>query len=62
MAGNYILLGVLIRSFGQGYCRLSPKTYVVLFLSGDLLSLIIQGAGGGMAAGASTLEDANTGG
>lgn len=62
MAGNYVLLGVLIRSFGQGFCRLAPATYVKIFLSGDLLSLIIQAVGGGMAASATTFENANTGG
>jgi hypothetical protein len=62
MMGAYILLGVLITSFGQQYCRLAPKTYVAIFLTGDLLSLIIQGVGGGIAASASTVEDANTGG
>jgi hypothetical protein len=62
MAANYVLLGVLIRNLGQQYSKLDPKTYVWIFCSGDLLSLIIQGAGGGIAASANTLSGANTGG
>lgn len=62
MAGNYVLLGVVINNLGQQYSKLAPRTYVWLFLSGDVISLCIQGGGGGVAASALTLADANTGG
>lgn len=56
------MLGNLIRSFGPQYCRFNPQTYKGVFVTGDILSLVIQAAGGGIAAGADTLEGSNNGG
>ncbi|BGP15217.1 hypothetical protein JCM10213v2_003176 [Rhodosporidiobolus nylandii] len=49
-AAVYGLLGVVVRSIGPKYSLLKPKFYLWLFCSLDLISLIIQGIGGGMAA------------
>ncbi|KAJ7511374.1 RTA1 like protein-domain-containing protein [Mycena galericulata] len=51
-AANFIILGHIITRLGPVYSRLSPKLYTTLFLCCDIVSLIVQGIGGGMAAGA----------
>ena len=48
-AGIYILLGKLIQLYGRACSRLSPKLYLWIFCTCDVVSLIIQAAGGGMA-------------
>ncbi|KAJ6470947.1 RTA1-domain-containing protein [Mycena sanguinolenta] len=49
-AANFIILGHIINLSSPGYSRVSPKLYTILFLCGDLISLVIQAIGGGMAA------------
>ncbi|KAJ7584401.1 RTA1 like protein [Mycena floridula] len=56
VAGNFIILGEIIRRLGPMYSRISPRWYTVLFCSFDLISLIVQGTGGGIAA---TAEEQN---
>ncbi|KAJ7122212.1 RTA1 like protein-domain-containing protein [Mycena epipterygia] len=51
-AANFIILGHIITRLGPVYSRLSPKLYTTLFLCCDVISLVVQGIGGGMAAGA----------
>ncbi|KAF9238967.1 RTA1-domain-containing protein [Melanogaster broomeanus] len=54
IAVNFIILEFIIKTLGARYSRLSPRMYMVLFLTSDVISLSIQGAGGaiaGMAAG-----------
>ncbi|KAJ7111645.1 RTA1 like protein-domain-containing protein [Mycena crocata] len=51
-AANFIILGHIITRLGPIYSRLSPKLYTTLFLCCDIISLVVQGIGGGMAAGA----------
>jgi hypothetical protein len=41
-AGWYITLGYLIRYLGPQYCRFNPTFYSVIFVLGDLASLIVQ--------------------
>lgn len=43
------------------YSKIKPLTYTIFFICGDLASLTIQGIGGGLASGATTLEAANNG-
>ncbi|KAL7008821.1 Envelope glycoprotein [Cystobasidiomycetes sp. EMM_F5] len=57
----YITLGKLMAVLGPQYSRFYPRTYGIIFVCGDLLSLIVQAFGGATAAGAATLEDANKG-
>ncbi|KAJ5234681.1 RTA1-domain-containing protein [Penicillium citrinum] len=52
-AGIYILLGRLIKIFGPESSVLSPKLYLWIFCTCDVVSLVIQAAGGGMASSAS---------
>jgi hypothetical protein len=60
-AGLYLILGEIIRLLGQRYCKLEPRTYVWIFCVGDFLSLLIQAAGGGIAATAATVDMADLG-
>ncbi|KAJ7245614.1 RTA1 like protein-domain-containing protein [Mycena haematopus] len=49
-AANFIILGRIINLLSPGYSRMSPKLYMILFLCCDVISLVIQAIGGGMAA------------
>jgi len=53
-AALYTILGIIISLLGEQYSRLKPKTYLKIFISADALSLLIQSAGGAMAATANT--------
>jgi len=50
LAANFVIFGVLIHRLGAQYSRLSPRSYTIFFLSCDVISLVVQGVGGGMAA------------
>ncbi|KAK9364761.1 RTA1 like protein-domain-containing protein [Lipomyces kononenkoae] len=52
MAGIYYLLGQITVIWGTKYSRFGPWTYTKTFVTLDLLSIIIQGIGGGAASGA----------
>ncbi|PBK87225.1 RTA1 like protein [Armillaria gallica] len=62
VAGNFIILGGIISLLGPAYSRLSPKYYSWIFVSCDIVSLIVQGAGGGIAASADDHDGATLGG
>lgn len=49
-AGIYLCLGRVIVAIGSENSRLKPKMYTYVFVGCDVLSLILQGVGGGMAA------------
>lgn len=54
----YVLLGHFIVHLGPGSSILTAKWYAIIFLVSDLVSLVLQAAGGGMASIASgNLED-----
>lgn len=55
-AGNYILLGRIIPVLGTKYSFIHPLSYTIVFVLGDLISLVIQAIGGGQASAAETLE------
>ncbi|KAK0492326.1 RTA1 like protein-domain-containing protein [Armillaria luteobubalina] len=57
VAANFIILGAIIRILGPAYSRLSPRAYSIIFVSCDILSLVIQGGGGGIASSASDRND-----
>lgn len=62
-AGIYLTLKHIVITFGDGWSRLRPAWYTYIFIAGDLFSLVLQGAGGGIAATAdngSTLQDVGT--
>ncbi|CDR43747.1 CYFA0S12e03884g1_1 [Cyberlindnera fabianii] len=52
MAGVYFLLAKLIMIYGEKYAVMKPMRYTQVFLFCDLVSLLLQCGGGGMAAGA----------
>ncbi|KAF8496771.1 RTA1-domain-containing protein [Russula emetica] len=51
VAANFILLGRLIQRLGPQYSRLTPRRYTIIFVSCDMISLNVQGVGGGIASG-----------
>jgi hypothetical protein len=51
-AGIYLTLKHVVISFGQEWSRLRPAWYTYIFIAGDIISLTLQGAGGGAAASA----------
>ena len=59
-ASIYLCLGRIIIVYGQNLSRFRPRTYAILFMSCDLLSLILQAAGGALASigdAGSSLQD-----
>lgn len=48
-AGLYIILGALINRLGRHSSILGPKMYAVIFLSCDIVALVVQAVGGAMA-------------
>jgi len=56
-AGIYLCLSRIVILFGSGLSRLNARTYTILFCTSDLISLILQGAGGALASVGETTED-----
>ncbi|KAF9461865.1 RTA1 like protein-domain-containing protein [Collybia nuda] len=50
VAANFIIFSRLVNRLGTEYSRLPPRWYTVVFFSCDIISLLVQGAGGGLAA------------
>ncbi|PVG04551.1 RTA1 like protein [Serendipita vermifera] len=62
-AANFTILGFIIRRLGAHYSRLSPRWYLIIFITLDLASLIVQAIGGARASSAAQRnEDAEVGG
>ncbi|KAG7451364.1 RTA1-like protein [Guyanagaster necrorhizus] len=59
VAASFLILGAIIHILGPAYSRLSPIAYSIIFVSCDILSLVIQGAGGSIASSASNNNDLN---
>ena len=59
-AGIYVILGRLIAHVGPHSSPIAPKTYLWIFCSCDVLSLVVQAVGGGMASVASGEANGNT--
>ena len=49
-AGIYLTLKHIVIQFGPEWSRLKPNWYTYLFIAADLLSLVMQSAGGALAA------------
>ncbi|RXW21356.1 hypothetical protein EST38_g4506 [Candolleomyces aberdarensis] len=47
---TFVIFGEIIRRLGSIYSRLSPVRYTILFCTFDVISLVVQGVGGGLAA------------
>jgi RTA1 like protein len=52
-AAIYLMLKHIVRRFGRRWSRLRPKYYTWGYITADILALILQAAGGGLAATAS---------
>ncbi|KXG48802.1 RTA-like protein [Penicillium griseofulvum] len=50
-AGIYVLLGRFIQLLGPDSSIISPKLYLWIFCTCDVISLVVQAVGGGMASG-----------
>ena len=48
-AGIYYILGQLIKQFGRQYSPLSARNYLIIFITFDILSIVIQAIGGALA-------------
>ena len=59
-AAIYLTLKHLTLCFGPEYSRIKPRNYTWIFIGCDILSLILQGAGGGLAATSSTKPSIET--
>ncbi|KAF5554657.1 RSB1 [Fusarium mexicanum] len=59
-AGVYIILGRLIQVFGRDCSILRPSLYLWIFCTCDVISLVIQAIGGGLASAAVNKVDGNT--
>ncbi|EKM61073.1 uncharacterized protein PHACADRAFT_247431 [Phanerochaete carnosa HHB-10118-sp] len=61
LAAIFIIFTRMAETLGVRYSRLTPKWYSVIFLTCDIIALVIQGLGGGIAADAKTLSATNLG-
>ncbi|KAL9124220.1 MAG: hypothetical protein Q9217_006427 [Psora testacea] len=62
-AGVYLTLKHIVLEIGSDFSRLPPRYYTWIFILCDIFSLVLQGAGGGIAATADTdpsLQDTGT--
>ncbi|KAL4873467.1 hypothetical protein BDV12DRAFT_208480 [Aspergillus spectabilis] len=59
-AGVYILLGRFIQILGRESSVLSPRVYLWIFVTCDIVSLVIQAVGGAMASIEADKEDGDT--
>jgi len=53
-AAIYLTLARIIRHYGAHNSLISPKTYTFIFLTADVVSLVLQSVGGGVANTAAT--------
>ncbi|KAJ6470863.1 RTA1 like protein-domain-containing protein [Mycena sanguinolenta] len=61
LAASFMIMSRLVGRLGTSYSLLTPKWFTILFLPCDLIALVVQGVGGGMASSANTLAGANKG-
>ncbi|KAJ7323665.1 RTA1-like protein [Mycena albidolilacea] len=61
LAATFMIISRIVEWLGASYSRLTPKWYTILFLPCDIIALVVQGVGGGMASTATDLDGANVG-
>ncbi|KAI0692283.1 RTA1 like protein-domain-containing protein [Cytidiella melzeri] len=61
LAANFIIFARLSSMLGAQYSRLSPRWYSRIFLTCDIIALVIQAAGGGIASSADSVSTQNVG-
>ncbi|OQE19860.1 hypothetical protein PENSTE_c014G08434 [Penicillium steckii] len=59
-AGIYVILGRFIQVLGRESSILKPSLYLWIFCTCDVISLVIQAIGGGLASGEASKIDGNT--
>ncbi|KAJ5504542.1 hypothetical protein N7463_007416 [Penicillium fimorum] len=59
-AGIYILLGRFIQILGHNSSFFTPKQYLWIFCTCDIISLVVQAVGGGLASSESGVSGGNT--
>ncbi|EXL90499.1 RTA1 like protein-domain-containing protein [Fusarium oxysporum II5] len=57
----YLSLGRVVKAYGRQFSLMSPRTYAVIFICSDVVSLILQAMGGGLAATGKTQKKVDTG-
>jgi hypothetical protein len=60
-AAIYLCLGRIIVVYGQHISRLKPRSYTIIFMTCDGISLILQSAGGAITSMADTQKDKDLG-
>ncbi|KAJ7065720.1 RTA1 like protein-domain-containing protein [Mycena amicta] len=61
LAASFIIFSRIVQQLGVSYSLLPVRLYAWIFVSCDVVALVIQGLGGGLASAADTLEGANRG-
>ncbi|KAF7292585.1 hypothetical protein MIND_01156000 [Mycena indigotica] len=61
LAASFIIFSRVIRQLGPGYSLLPARWYAWIFVTCDIVALLVQGVGGGIASAAATLDGANQG-
>lgn len=60
-ASIYLCLARIVTVYGADLSRLRPRTYTIVFIACDFLSLVLQSVGGALAATSETDADGDTG-
>lgn len=60
-AAIYLSLSRLVIIHGEHLARFAPRTYTITFICCDIISLILQAAGGAMAASGGDMDSKQTG-
>ncbi|KAH8827353.1 RTA1-like protein [Flagelloscypha sp. PMI_526] len=60
LAINFIIFGRVVNIFGQQYCLLPSRWISILFISADIIALVVQGVGGGLASSTKPTVGGNT--
>lgn len=60
-ASIYLCLGRIVTAYGAHLSRFKPRTYTIVFVTCDIISLILQAVGGAIAADASQPDDEKLG-
>ncbi|KAJ6472910.1 RTA1-like protein [Mycena vitilis] len=62
LAATFMIFARIVEQLGTSYSRLTPRLYRHFnFLTCDIVALVVQGVGGGLASSATTLDGANQG-
>ncbi|RBR09327.1 uncharacterized protein FIESC28_09935 [Fusarium coffeatum] len=57
----YLSLGRVVKAYGRQFSLMAPRTYAIIFICSDVVSLVLQAMGGGMAAVGKTQKKVDRG-